>query len=132
MLHLPYRGSGPALIDLIADNTDLMLDDLPSAMPHIKSGLLAPVGTPADVVARVQQESANALALPAVTERLLSQGAIPSGVTSAEFARFIDAETRKWAQLGAGGEGVGRQGRLTRRANGPAWAGWHHRPPSHQ
>jgi tripartite-type tricarboxylate transporter receptor subunit TctC len=139
MLHLPYRGSGPALIDLMAGNVDLMFDNLPSALPHIKSGklkalavtsgarsgalpevptvaeagglllknfeasswfgLLAPAGTPADVISRLQQETAKALALPAVKERLLSQGAIPSGNTPAEFARFIDAETKKWAQV---------------------------------
>jgi len=32
-------------------------------------------------------------------DRLLAQGAIPSGNTPAEFARFIDAETKKWAQV---------------------------------
>ena len=139
MLHLPYRGSGPALIDLMAGNVDLMFDNLPSALPHIKSGrlkalavtsgsrsaalpdlptvseaggallrnyeasswfgLLAPAGTPAEIVNRLQAETAKALATPALKERLLSQGAIPSGITSAEFARFIDAETRKWAQV---------------------------------
>jgi tripartite-type tricarboxylate transporter receptor subunit TctC len=139
MLHLPYRGSGPALIDLMAGNVDLMFDNLPSALPHIKSGrlkalavtsgsrsavlpdvptvseaggallrnyeasswfgLLAPAGTPVDVVNRLQAETAKALATPALKERLLAQGAIPSGITSAEFARFIDAETRKWAQV---------------------------------
>jgi tripartite-type tricarboxylate transporter receptor subunit TctC len=139
MLHLPYRGSGPALIDLMAGNVDLMFDNLPSSMPHIKSGklralavtssqrsaalpelptvaeaggpalkgydasswfgLLAPAGTPADIVQRVQQETAKALALPAMKERLLSQGAIPSGMTPAEFVRFIAAETKKWAQV---------------------------------
>ena len=139
MLHLPYRGSGPALIDLIAGNVDLMFDNLPSALPHIKSGrlkalavtsaarsgalpevptveevggpmlkgyeasswfgLLAPAGTPADVVARVQQETAKALATPAMKERLLAQGAIPSGMTPAEFVRFIDVETNKWARV---------------------------------
>ena len=139
MLHLPYRGSGPALIDLLAGNVDLMFDNLPSAMPHIKSGklkalavtsgqrsqalpdvptvteagglllrnyeasswfgLLAPAGTPADIVQRIQQETAKALALPAIKERLLAQGAIPSGNTSAEFAKFIDAESKKWAQV---------------------------------
>ena len=36
---------------------------------------------------------------PAVKERLVSQGAIPSGNTPAEFAQFIDAETKKWAQV---------------------------------
>ena len=137
MLHLPYGGSGPALIDLMAGNTDLMFDNLPSAMPHIKSGklkalavtssqrsgalpevptieaaggpmlkgyeasswfgLLAPAGTPMEVVSRVQQETAKALGSAAMKERLLAQGAIPSGMTSAEFARFIDAETKKWA-----------------------------------
>jgi tripartite-type tricarboxylate transporter receptor subunit TctC len=45
----------------------------------------------------VQQETAKALASPALKERLLAQGAIPSGMTSAEFARYIDAETKKWA-----------------------------------
>ncbi|MDT7833777.1 Bug family tripartite tricarboxylate transporter substrate binding protein [Aquabacterium sp. OR-4] len=139
MVHFPYRGSGPALIDLIAGNMDLMFDNLPSALPHIKSGrlkalavtsakrsealpevptveevggaplkgyeasswfgLLAPAGTPADVVARVQQETAKALASPAMQERLKSQGAIPSGITSAQFAAMIGAETTKWAKV---------------------------------
>ena len=139
MLHLPYRGSGPALIDLLAGNTDLMFDNLPSALPHIKSGrlkalavtsgqrsqampelptiaeaggpalksyeasswfgLLAPAGTPADIIARLHQETAKALATPAIRERLQSQGAIPSGMSPAEFGKFIDAETKKWAQV---------------------------------
>jgi tripartite-type tricarboxylate transporter receptor subunit TctC len=139
MVHLPYRGSGPALIDLMAGNVDVMFDNLPSAMPHIKSGrlkalavtsaqrsgalpelptveeaggavlkgyeasswfgLLAPAGTPKDVVDRLQQETAKALATPAMKERLLAQGAIPSGMTSAEFVRFIAAETAKWARV---------------------------------
>ena len=139
MVHFPYRGSGPALIDLMAGNMDLMFDNLPSSLPHIKSGklkalavtsgkrsdavpelptiaeaggpalkgfeasswfgLMAPAGTPAEVVNRIQAETAKALAQPAVKERMLSQGAIPGGITSAEFARFIAAETEKWAKV---------------------------------
>jgi tripartite-type tricarboxylate transporter receptor subunit TctC len=139
MLHLPYRGSGPALLDLMAGNTDLMFDNLPSALPHIKSGklkalavtsasrsaavpdlptveeaggavlkgyeasswfgLLAPAAMPADVVQRLQQETARALSAPALKERLLAQGAIPSGMTSADFAKHIAAETAKWASV---------------------------------
>ena len=137
MVHCPYKGSGPALLDLIGGTMDLMFDNLPSALPHVKSGrlialavtssarsaalpdvptvaeagpvkgyeatswfgLLAPAGTPTDIVQRVQQESAKALASPALKERLLSQGAIPSGMSSAEFGRFIAAETKKWAAV---------------------------------
>jgi len=40
MVHFPYRGSGPALLDLMAGNMDLMFDNLPSALPHIRSGKL--------------------------------------------------------------------------------------------
>ena len=40
MVHFPYRGSGPALLDLMGGNMDLMFDNLPSAMPHIKAGKL--------------------------------------------------------------------------------------------
>ena len=137
MVHFPYRGSGPALLDLIGGNMDLMFDNLPSAMPQIKGGklkalavtsaersaavpelptiaeagglkgfeasswfgLLAPAGTPADIVARVQQETAKALATPAMKERLLSQGAIPSGMSPADFSKLIAAETKKWAEV---------------------------------
>jgi len=137
MVHFPYRGSGPALLDMLSGNMDVMFDNLPSSMPHIKSGklkalavtslqrsaalpdvptveeaaglkgfdasswfgLLAPAGTPADVVGRIQQEVAKALATPVMKEKLAAQGAIPSGNTPTEFARFIDAEHRKWAQV---------------------------------
>jgi tripartite-type tricarboxylate transporter receptor subunit TctC len=62
-------------------------------------GLMAPAGTPADVVQRIQQETAKSLGTPAIKERLLAQGAIPSGNTPAEFTRFIDEEIRKWAPV---------------------------------
>ena len=137
MVHFPYRGSGPALLDLIGGNMDLMFDNLPSAMPQIKAGklkalavtsaersaavpelptiaeagpvkgfeasswfgLLAPAGTPADIVSRIQQETAKALGAPALKERLLSQGAIPSGMSPADFTKLITAETKKWAEV---------------------------------
>ena len=137
LVHFPYRGSGPALLDLIGGTMDLMFDNLPSAMPQIKAGklkalavttaqrsaalpdvptiaeagpvkgfeasswfgLLAPVGTPVDIINRIQHESAKALGTPALKERLLSQGAIPSGITPAEFAAYIASETKKWAQV---------------------------------
>jgi tripartite-type tricarboxylate transporter receptor subunit TctC len=139
MVHFPYKGSGPALLDLLGGSMDVMYDNLPSSIPHIKSGklkalavtssqrsaalpdvptveeaggpsmkgyeasswfgLLAPAGTSPEVVSRIQQEVAKALNSPAVKEKLLSQGAIPGGNTPADFAKFIDAEHKKWAQV---------------------------------
>ncbi|MBV8605307.1 MAG: tripartite tricarboxylate transporter substrate binding protein [Pelomonas sp.] len=139
MVHFPYRGSGPALVDLIGGTMDLMFDNLPSSMPHIRSGrlkalavtsaarspalpelptvaeaggpllkgyeasswfgLLAPAAMPADSVARVQRETARALGLPNIRDTLASQGAVASGMSSAEFAALIQRELKKWAQV---------------------------------
>jgi tripartite-type tricarboxylate transporter receptor subunit TctC len=62
-------------------------------------GLLAPAGTSADIVNRVQREVARALNDPAIKEKLQAQGAIPGGITPTEFARLIDSEHSKWAQV---------------------------------
>lgn len=139
MTHVPFTGSGPALVSLMAGDMDVMFDNLPSAMPHIKGGklkalavtsavrsaalpdvptveeaggpalkgfeasswfgLLAPAGTPMDIVNRVQQEVAKSLATQQMKDRLAAQGAIPSGNTPQQFAQFIDRENRKWAEV---------------------------------
>lgn len=62
-------------------------------------GLLAPAGTPPEIVNRIQQEAAKALGTPAIKEKLLAQGAIPSGNTPQQFTAFINAEHKKWAQV---------------------------------
>ncbi|MDB5958566.1 MAG: tctC [Ramlibacter sp.] len=139
MTHFPFQGSNPALFSLMSGDMDVMFDNLPSAMPHIKAGklkalavtsstrsqalpdvptveqaggpslkgfeasswfgLLAPAGTPMDIVNRIQQETAKALATPTMKERLEAQGAIPSGNTPAQFAQLIDRELKKWAPV---------------------------------
>ncbi|MES2943996.1 MAG: tripartite tricarboxylate transporter substrate binding protein [Pseudomonadota bacterium] len=60
-------------------------------------GLLAPAGTPPDIVNRIQQEVAKSLNTPAIKEKMLAQGAIPGGTTPQEFTRQIDSEIKKWA-----------------------------------
>jgi tripartite-type tricarboxylate transporter receptor subunit TctC len=138
MLHIPYRGSAPAITDLIAGQADLMFDNLPSSLPFIKAGklralgltgsnpspalpgvppiaqsggdlakyeasswfgLLAPAGTPKEIVNKLQQEIAKALASPAVKEKMIAQGADPVGNTSEQFAVVIQSELKKWAQV---------------------------------
>lgn len=44
-VHIPYRGQGPALTDLIAGNVDFMFGNLPDFLPHIKSGKIKAIGT---------------------------------------------------------------------------------------
>lgn len=138
MVHIPYRGSAPAITDLLGGQADLMFDNLPSAMPYIKAGrlralgvtsskpspalpdvpplaqvggeltgfeasswfgILAPAGTPPDIVNKLQQEIAKALASTVVKEKLISQGADPVGNTPEQFAAHIHAETKKWAKV---------------------------------
>jgi tripartite-type tricarboxylate transporter receptor subunit TctC len=45
ILHIPYKGSGPAVTDLLAGQTHMMFDNIPSSLPHIKSGKLRAVAT---------------------------------------------------------------------------------------
>lgn len=139
MAHIPYTGSGPAMMAMVSGSVDVMFDNLPSAMPQIKGGklkafavtsaqrsaalpdlptiaeaggpmlkgfdasswfgLLAPAGTPPDIVKRLQEEVAKALNTPAMKEKLLAQGAIPSGNTPQQFTAFINAEHEKWAKV---------------------------------
>jgi tripartite-type tricarboxylate transporter receptor subunit TctC len=44
MVHVPYKGAGPALTDLISGNIQVMFDTLGTALPPVKSGLLRPIG----------------------------------------------------------------------------------------
>ena len=59
-------------------------------------GLFGPAGLPPEIANRIQQEVAKALATPEMKEKLLVQGAIPSGNTPQQFTAFIEAENRKW------------------------------------
>jgi tripartite-type tricarboxylate transporter receptor subunit TctC len=137
MAHIPYKGSAPALADLVGGQVQLMFDNLPSSLALIKAGklkplavtsaqrsaalpdvptvaesglpgfeasswfgLLAPAGTPKDVVAKLNGEVAKWLATPEAKEKLASQGAIVStGLTPDDFTRHIAAETVKWQKV---------------------------------
>jgi len=63
------------------------------------SGLVAPAGTSAEAIDKVQAETAKVLKQPAVVERLVALGMDPVGNTPAEFAQFIKADLEKWTRL---------------------------------
>ena len=134
--HIPYRGAGPALQDLLAGQVDFMFDGLGSAIAHIKAGKLvplavsssqrsfalpdiptlseagvngyeartwyalwAPAGTPREIVSRMQQETAKALAGSELKGIWQTLGAEPGGQPPKEMARFVDSEIKKWAKV---------------------------------
>ena len=136
MTHVPYKGSSPALTDLMGGQVQLMFDNLPSSLGFIKAGklralavtsaarstalpdvptvaesglpgfeasswfgVLAPAGTPRDIVTRINAEVAKWLASPEAREKLASQGALAAGGSPEDFVRHIGAETTKWAKV---------------------------------
>jgi len=136
MTHVPYKGSAPALTDLMGGQVQLMFDNLPSSLALIKGGklraiavtslnrapalpdvptvaesgvpgfeasswfgILAPAGTPHDVVTKINGDVTKWLASPEAKEKLLAQGANAAGGTPEDFAKHIQAETAKWARV---------------------------------
>lgn len=133
MQHVPYKGSAPAVTDLLGGQVNMMFDNMPSALPHVKGGklralavtsakrspaapdvptmaeagvpgyeatswfgILAPAGTPKDIVTKLNKEIARILAMPEIKEKLSAQGAEPVGNTPEQFAAHIKAEIKKW------------------------------------
>ncbi|MET0540934.1 MAG: tripartite tricarboxylate transporter substrate binding protein [Variovorax sp.] len=136
MTHIPYRGSGPQMTDLLAGRTQVAMNGLPSISAFIKAGklralavgsaqriaalpdvptiaesgykgfetsqwygLLAPAGTPAPVVKRLQEESLKALHTGPVTERFASDSAVGVGDTPEQFGAFIAAQQKIWKEI---------------------------------
>lgn len=136
MVHVPYKGSGGAMVDLISGLIPVMTTTSLSVMPLIRSGrlralgvtsakrsqalpeiptiaeaalpgfeavqwygVLAPAGTPRDVITRLHTAVTRALQDNVVRERLRSDGAEPVGNTPDEFAAVIRNDLVKWARV---------------------------------
>ncbi len=135
IVHIPYKGSGPALADLMGGQVDVMFDNLTSSIGLIRSGKLralavttseryqelsdvptvqetvpgyeatawfgvvAPAGTPREIVMRINGEVNRALAHTDVKEKLAQQGALARSWTPEEFGSFIHNEVVKWAKV---------------------------------
>ncbi len=136
VLHVPYRGGGPAISDLIAGHVQLSFMTLFEASGHIKSGklralavtsdkrvsalpdvptlaesglpgfnsiswigILAPAGTPKQAVDKISSDIRAVLADESVKARLVGQGAVPAGSTPEQFAKLIESDRKRYAQI---------------------------------
>jgi tripartite-type tricarboxylate transporter receptor subunit TctC len=135
--HVPYKGGGPALIDLIAGNIQLSFATAASAVTHIKSGkvralavttakrsafapdlptiaeaglkgyevtgwygVMAPAGTPRDIITKLHADITKTLAQPEMIETLHSSGLDAAAANTPEqFSAFLRAEITKWAKV---------------------------------
>lgn len=136
MIHVPYKGSSQAHLDVIAGQVQVMFDTTSSAMGHIKAGKLKVLavttaqrsaelpnvptlaeagvpgfemstwyglyvtnGTPREIVARLQAETARILKLPDIQARLKGLGGEPGNVTPEQFAAINKAEYERFGKL---------------------------------
>jgi len=136
MQHVPYKGSAPALTDLVGGRVQLMIDGGNVVQPFVKDGraraimmtgearspampdvptareaglpdfvvygwqgVLAPTGTPREVVERLSRDIGRALALPDLKARLSGQGTEPSYLGPAEFKTYMAAEQKRWTEV---------------------------------
>jgi len=74
-------------------------ETLPGFQADAFRGLVAPGGTPQPIVRLIAAEVAQIIQLPDVRERLLADGSDPVGSSPAEFAKFLRAESQKWAKV---------------------------------
>jgi tripartite-type tricarboxylate transporter receptor subunit TctC len=95
---------GPKRSTVFPDTPTMVEAGFPRVVSTGWGGIVAPGGTPPDIVKKIQQDIAHALADPQVRERLSSIGSDPEGTTPEAFASWLRAETEKWEKVvkGAG------------------------------
>ncbi len=136
IVHIPYKGSAPAVTDLLGGQVHVMFDNTPNVLPHVKSGrlralgqsgtargaltpdvptvaeagvpgyevtvwfgLVAPAGTPREVVDKLNAEVKKILAMPDVREKFAAQGVEPVGSTPEQFGAHIREQMAKWGKV---------------------------------
>lgn len=134
--HVPYRGTGPMLTDLLAGQTQLAYNGILPLVPHARTGklriiavgspkrlplmpdvptveeqgypgfetsqwygILAPAGTPAAIVAKLNADINKVLAEPDIHKRLQDDGAVAGSGSPADFGKYIEAEEKRWAPV---------------------------------
>jgi tripartite-type tricarboxylate transporter receptor subunit TctC len=134
--HIPYKGTGPALIDAMAGQVHMLFGNVLSSLTHVKTGrlralavttakrsrvlpdlptvsesgvpgyenstwfgVLAPAGTPAVILSKLNAELVKASQSPDIVERLAPDGGEPVGSTPEQFGRHLDLEITRWRKV---------------------------------
>jgi tripartite-type tricarboxylate transporter receptor subunit TctC len=138
MTHVPYKGMGPAVADLIAGHVQVLVASAPSMLAQVKGGkvkgigvttlkasaiapglpplagagakgynvelwwgVLAPAGTPKDVIAKLNAEINKALGSEEIRAFLLREGAEPAPMTPEGFGAVIESDIERWKKVAA-------------------------------
>ena len=135
MVHVPYKGGGPLITDMIAGQMHVAFSSPPQALPHVRTGrlkmlgvghptrvnslpdlpaiaetvpgftntgwwgVLAPAGTPKQIVQLLNAAVNKALALPEVGQKFLVHGVEVAPSTSEAFREFIRADQQRWSKV---------------------------------
>lgn len=136
MVHVPYKGSGAAMPDLLGGQVPIMFENIVSVSPYVQAGrltalavssasrspimpalptvsesglpdfdvtnwfaVLAPAGTPAAIVAKLNQEIVKIINSADMQARLASQGAVPIGSTPEDCTKHMRTELIKWSKV---------------------------------
>ena len=136
MLHVPYKGGGPAVADLMAGHVNILFTTVLEAVGHVKSGklrgmavtsstrspalpdvptmaeaalpgydtgswigLLAPAGTPAAIVEKIAVDVREIVEQSDTRQTFVNQGALPRGMSTAQFSALIDADKKRYARI---------------------------------
>jgi tripartite-type tricarboxylate transporter receptor subunit TctC len=136
MLHVPYKGGGPALVDLIAGQVQVLFSTQLASWPHIQGGriralavstakrpasipdlptvaeaglpgydagvwygILAPAGTPREIITRLNAEIVRVLNLPDYRKFLVGNAIDPIGGPPEQLGQYIRTELVKWAKV---------------------------------
>ena len=134
--HIPYRGAGPALSDLIAGQVDMMFDAIPTMVEQVKGskvkamatsgksrstimpdtptldegvvsgyeatiwlGVMAPKGTPGDIVELLAQSLTRIMTLPDVQARFKADALDPAPIGAAHMDKFIRQDLEGWKKV---------------------------------
>ena len=134
--HIPYKGSAPAVTDMIGGQIQLMFDNTPNVLPHVKAGklkaiavsskkrsslapevptvdesgvpgydvtvwfgILAPAGTPKEIVARLNTEMVKIMRTPEIAARFNNAGVDVAASSAEYFSDFLKTEVARWAKV---------------------------------